>query len=81
VERVPTFETRRYRNSARRPRLHRPRALRLQSAFHLILFPGTPSPPNITIQLTTHRRSFGLVLLRLHGLGGTTWLAFYAASL
>jgi hypothetical protein len=48
-----------------------------KGAFHLILFPGTPvsteyyhfNAPLIVV--------LGLVLLRLHGLGGTAWLAFY----
>ena len=45
--------------------------------FHLILFPGTPVS---TQHYHTHAALvllLGVVLLRLHGLGGTGWLAFY----
>jgi hypothetical protein len=45
--------------------------------FHLVLFPGTPVS---THHYHTHAALvllLGVVLLRLHGLGGTGWLAFY----
>jgi len=45
--------------------------------FHLVIFPGTPVS---TQHYHTHAPLvllLGLVLLRLHGLGGTGWLAFY----
>jgi hypothetical protein len=71
------FETRRYRNSAAVLGFIILALYVFKGAFHLILFPGTP--------VTTEYYHFnaplivvlGLVLLRLHGLGGTTWLAFY----
>jgi len=45
--------------------------------FHLVIFPGTPVS---TQHYHTHALLvllLGVVLLRLHGLGGTSWLAFY----
>src|SRR5207237_7702920 len=45
--------------------------------FHIVLFPGTP----ITTQYYHYNSPLilllAVVLLRLHGLGGTMWLAFY----
>jgi hypothetical protein len=70
-------EARRYRNSAAVLGFIILALYVFKGAFHLILFPGTPvsteyyhfNAPLIVV--------LGLVLLRLHGLGGTTWLAFY----
>jgi hypothetical protein len=70
-------EARRYRNSAAVLGFIILALYVFKGAFHLILFPGTP--------VTTEHYHYnaplivvlGLALLRLHGLGGTTWLAFY----
>jgi hypothetical protein len=48
-----------------------------KGAFHLILFPGTPVSTEYYHYNAPLIVALGLVLLRLHGLGGTTWLAFY----
>ena len=45
--------------------------------FHLVLFPGTPVSTQQYHSNAPLILLLGVVLLRLHGLGGTSWLAFY----
>ncbi|MCX6875621.1 MAG: hypothetical protein NTW21_17710 [Verrucomicrobia bacterium] len=45
--------------------------------FHLVLFPGTPVSTRQYHSNAPLMLLLGVVLLRLHGLGGTSWLAFY----
>jgi hypothetical protein len=82
VERVPTnfggsSETRRYRNSAAVLGFIILALYIFKGAFHLILFPGTPVSTEYYHYNAPLIVLLGLALLRLHGLGGTTWLAFY----
>jgi hypothetical protein len=48
-----------------------------KGSFHLILFPGTPVSTEYYHYNAPLIVLLGLALLRLQGLGGTTWLAFY----
>jgi len=82
VERVPTgfrdsIEARRYRNSAAVLGFVILALYIFKGAFHLILFPGTPVSTEYYHYNAPLIVALGFVLLRLHGLGGTTWLAFY----
>src|SRR5258708_26720017 len=45
--------------------------------FHMVLFPGTPIPTDHYHYNAPLVMLLGVLLLRLHGLGGTSWLAFY----
>src|SRR5439155_11064153 len=45
--------------------------------FHMVLFPGTRISTEYYHYNAPLIMVLGLVLLRLHGLGGTSWLAFY----
>jgi len=81
-ERVPTgfrasFEARRYRNSAAVLGFIILALYIFKGAFHLILFPGTPVSTEYYHYNAPLIVVLGLALLRLHGLGGTIWLAFY----
>ncbi len=45
--------------------------------FHMVLFPGTPINTDHYHYNAPLVMLLGVLLLRLHGLGGTSWLAFY----
>jgi len=70
-------EARRYRNSAAILGFILLGLYVFKGIFHVVLFPGTP----ISTQYYHYNAPvifvLGIVLLRLHGLGGTSWLAFY----
>ena len=70
-------EARRYRNSAAVLGFAVLGLYLFKAVFHVVLFPGTP----ISTQHYHYNASLilllGMVLLRLHGLGGSGWLAFY----
>ena len=73
-------EARRYRNSAAALGFVVLGLYCFKGIFHLVLFPGTPigirhyhyNAPIIMV--------LAVILLRLHGLGGTSWLAFYGGA-
>src|SRR5258708_14371791 len=46
--------------------------------FHMVLFPGTPIPTDHYHYNPPLVMLLGVLLLRLHRLGVTSWLAFYA---
>ena len=48
-----------------------------RAAFQMVLFPETPIHTEHYHQNAPYLMLLALVLLRLHGLGGTGWLAFY----
>ena len=72
-----SFETRRYRNSATVLGFIILALYVFKGAFHLILFPGTPVSTEYYHYNAPLIVVLGFALLRLHGLGGTSWLAFY----
>ena len=70
-------EARRYRNSAAVLGFIILALYIFKGAFHLILFPGTPVSTEYYHYNAPLIVVLGLALLRLHGLGGTGWLALY----
>jgi hypothetical protein len=70
-------EFRRYRNSAAVIGFMLLGLYVCKGLFHLVLFPGTPIGTQYYHYNAPVILLLGLLLLRLHGLGGTTWLAVY----
>ena len=70
-------EARRYRNSATVLGFVVLGLYVFKAVFHIVLFPGTPIGTQYYHYNAPLIIVLGLVLLRLHGLGGTNWLAFY----
>ena len=70
-------EARRYRNSAAVLGFAVLGLYVFNGIFQLVMFPGTPISPQHYHYNAPLILLLGLVLLRLHGLGGTSWLAFY----
>jgi len=70
-------EARRYRNSAAVLGFAVLGLYVFNGIFQLVMFPGTPISPEHYHYNAPLILLLGLVLLRLHGLGGTGWLAFY----
>ena len=70
-------EARRYRNSAAVLGFAVLGLYVFKAVFHLVLFPGTPISTQYYHYNAPLILLLGVVLLRLHGLGGTGWLAFY----
>jgi hypothetical protein len=71
------MEARRYRNSAAVLGFAVLGLYVFKAVFHLVLFPGAPISTQHYHYNAPLILLLGLVLLRLHGLGGTGWLAFY----
>ncbi|HEX3720751.1 MAG TPA: hypothetical protein VH595_22605 [Verrucomicrobiae bacterium] len=70
-------EARRYRNSAAVLGFAVLGLYVFKGIFQLVLFPGTPISTDYYHYNAPLILLLGLILLRLHGLGGTEWLAFY----
>jgi len=70
-------EARRYRNSAAVLGFFVLGLYVFKAVFQMVLFPGTPIGTTYYHINAPLIFLLGLVLLRLHGLGGTGWLAFY----
>ncbi len=70
-------EARRYRNSAAALGFVVLGMYVFKGVFHLLLFPGTPIDHHYYHFNAPLVMVLALVLLRLHGLGGSSWLAFY----
>jgi hypothetical protein len=70
-------EARRYRNSAAVLGFAVLGLYLFKGIFHIVLFPGTPISTQHYHYNAPLILLLGVVLLRLHGLGGTGWLAFY----
>jgi hypothetical protein len=70
-------EARRYRNSAGALGFAVLGLYIFKGVFQIVLFPGTPVSSDYYHYNAPLIMALGVVLLRLHGLGGTGWLAFY----
>jgi len=70
-------EARRYRNSAAVLGFVVLGLYVFKAVFHVVLFPGTPIGTEYYHYNSPLILLLAIVLLRLHGLGGTGWLAFY----
>jgi hypothetical protein len=75
--RAGRMEARRYRNSAAALGLGVLALYVFRGIFHLLLFPGVPIGVRHYHYNAPLILGLAVILLRLHGLGGTRWLAFY----